>query len=239
LRLEVRARVAARPPAFRLAGGLLAARCRGRRAAQPPTQRAPAAAAGADEQLMVWRTNFDRQLEEHVVARASRAEQPAATGREDAPLRSSAPAFRPPGSGAAGALSPSRPAAATAAAASSKGRVAQRAAAAASDTRPVPDAASIRASQPQQAQPQLVQQEAWSAVEAPPGNTAGVPDVIASQLQHLTNAVDMLTQTLAMLDMRMAASEDRLGRLNDKVTTLVGQGQGAGAGQGAGQAGEV
>jgi centriolar protein POC1 len=200
--------------------------------------RVPALPQGADEQIMVWKTNFDRQLEDYVLTSASKADVPSAKGNQADTLRSSATFKQPPlGSTsrpatAAGALSPGStsnrpptagtkalPATATTATNSTAGRIRSTQRAQQPQREPLIGPAPTQ--QPQQ-QPQQ-QQEPWSATEAPPGNYAGLPDIIASQLQHLTNTVDMMAQTVAMLDLRMAASEDRLERLNDKVLMVLGQ----------------
>jgi hypothetical protein len=190
---------------------------------------------------MVWKTNFDRQLEDYVMTSASKADAPPAKGTQASDTLRSSGAFKQQSLGssgrpttAAGALSPGSTGNRPTAAGAKTGTLSATANTAANSTGGR-ISSTQRLQRPQQ-EPLIgpaptQQQETWSATEAAPGNTAGLPDIIASQLQHLTNTVDMMAQTVAMLELRMTASEDRLERLNDKVLMALGLQGGQQAGQ--------
>ncbi|KAL6764567.1 centriole proteome protein [Haematococcus lacustris] len=136
------------------------------------------ASAGADEQVMVWKTNFDRCLEDCVMPGISRAGQ--------SPLGGSSQALMPPGSRA-------------------------------------PAAASSRSSFNHSPLPQQQQQLAEGQVRPASANTAGgLPDSLAATLQHIVGQLDVLTQTMAMLDERLTMNEDRVRRMDDKMDAVMG-----------------
>lgn len=125
--------------------------------------------AGADEQVMVWKTNFDAFLEDTVVPIAQKQQPSQAT---DPNRLSTAPAPAPPA--------------------------------------PMSIAAPPAPNQPAPSVQEYV-------YEAPPAlNLSDLPDSLSATLQHIVGQLDVLTQTVALLDERLTMNEDRVRAIDNK-----------------------
>ena len=131
--------------------------------------------AGADEQVMVWKTNFDTFLEDTVVPIAHKDQSSHQT-----PISLPAPAPAPapvPASIAKSAWVEDAPV-----------------------SKPTPTPA--------------VQEYVYEA--PPPLNLSDLPDSLSATLQHIVGQLDVLTQTVALLDERLTMNEDRVFGLTNK-----------------------
>jgi centriolar protein POC1 len=130
--------------------------------------------AGADEQVMVWKTNFDSFLEDTVVPIAQKQQfssSAAPTKLSSIPAQSPSPA---PASIANASAAPKEPAPA-------------------------------------------IQEYVY---EAPPAlNLSDLPDSLSATLQHIVGQLDVLTQTVALLDERLTMNEDRVRAMDKGETT--------------------
>lgn len=55
----------------------------------------------------------------------------------------------------------------------------------------------------------------------PPLNVGELPASLAATLQHIVGQLDVLTQTMGLMDQRLTMAEDRARRTDDKVNALV------------------
>ncbi|KAJ9531410.1 hypothetical protein QJQ45_006882 [Haematococcus lacustris] len=191
--------------------------------------------------VMVWKTNFDCCLEDCVMPGIGRAGQ--------SPLGSSSQALMSPGSRAPAAASNRssfnhsplaqqqqqhlaegqvRPASANQAVSGpwqqqqggqrrhpegqAGGRVGRTARAAAPVDMQQPQITHVTAPEPLEFEMEV----------PPPLNLSGLPDSLAATLQHIVGQLDVLTQTMAMLDERLTMNEDRVRRMDDKMDAVMG-----------------
>lgn len=52
-------------------------------------------------------------------------------------------------------------------------------------------------------------------------NLADLPESLSATLQHIVGQLDVLTQTLGLLDERLTINEDRTKRMDDKINALA------------------
>ncbi|GAB4817036.1 hypothetical protein N2152v2_004082 [Parachlorella kessleri] len=171
------------------------------------------ASCGADHQVMVWRTNFDQCLGEYGATVAVAGELDAPTekavreklaqlrGPSQRPGSSHSAASKPPGTARGSNIADMKPAATVAKPASHQQH----------DTiKAVP------------AGRQLLQQHDGShaVYESLSVNAGELPEAVATTLQHIVSQLDMLTQTVAVMEERLTISEDRTRRLETALANV-------------------
>lgn len=201
------------------------------------------ASAGADEQVMVWKTNFDRQLEGYTLATTYNHPAAAAAGELQEPASTAATAVAAGRKGAvqAGGVQPpasrhtctTQPAPANAAAAGGSeapsgtgsqkesqfvplaGTLKQQAGAAypADATGREADQRRNHSSSPVWKQAELSCEDSNLLQVPPPMNLEGVPECVAATLQHLAAQIDALVAVVGGMDLRLRQTEERLSRL--------------------------
>ncbi len=211
------------------------------------------ASGGADEQVLVWRTNFDRVMADYVLTsvqpnpRLATTYPTAAVTTESPRPASAAPPPRIPrgleGGGGAGppasrTRSPTR-SAPTCIAAEPYHSVPSSTTA----VRPMPaDTAMDLGSGPEhrwscdsaEEQRDSEQSAAFKCHDAdgdgshevfipPPMNLADLPPALSATLQHIVGQLDVLTQTMGLLEERLTISEDKMHRLDKGMQSLKGQ----------------
>ncbi len=198
-------------------------------------------------QVMVWKTNFDRYLEDYTSVGVQRMPAPAGPLITDNPAPVVSPPGPPgPGPAAAAIAGPSRhpphppsahirpapqPAPAPSTLPHQQHAEPAYAASQARAGRHVSAAPSAASAAPAAPQPQPGVYDDYEIEVPPPLNLADLPDSLAATLQHMVGQLDVLTQTMALLDERLTRNEDFAQRLDDKLgSLLVGQ-QGQGQGQ--------
>lgn len=207
------------------------------------------ASGGADEQVLVWRTNFDRVMADCVLTSVQpnprlATTYPTATGVTSPRPASAAPAPRIPrgleGGGGAGppanrTRSPSRPVPTIIATKpyhsvpSSNDYARPAAADAAEDLSSGPDArwACDSAEEQHDSQQQSVAFDDSDGTHEvfipPPMNLADLPPALSATLQHIVGQLDVLTQTMGLLEERLTISEDKIHRLDKGVQVLKEQ----------------
>lgn len=135
--------------------------------------------AGADELVMVWKSNFDAFLEDTVVpiTQKHRSSHPAQVANpHDVTSQTPAPS--------APALSNNKLKSAWA-----------------------EDARAL--------EPAPVQEYVYEP--PPPLNLTDLPDSLSATLQHIVGQLDVLTQTVALLDERLTMNEDRIRAMDNKA----------------------
>lgn len=196
------------------------------------------ASSGADEQVMVWKTNFDRYLEDYTSAGIGRGGGAAAApapgaeaGLPPAPAPRAAPAPPPPAAAGPVQPVPARPAPVPAAQEASFSAGVSPSAALAPGSGP-------SSAPPVHAVPRPISESPLYTYEyevPPPLNLSDLPESLAATLQHMVGQLDVLTQTLALMDERLTRNEDLVQRLDDKVDALAKMQLGGGGGGGQGQ----
>lgn len=193
-----------------------------------------AAPCSAGWQVLVWKTNFDRYLEDAVAPIAQQGPGARAGALFGSPMR--APA-------AAGAPSAGQ-AALPAHEVSLAGGLAEQVLAAqhpqASSSGPGMAPPVLEAGVPVTAVPrsrvEALASYSWEAAVPPPLNLSDLPPSLAATLSHMVGQLDVLTQTLALMDERLTRSEDTLSAMDERVDALARsaarEGGAAGAGKG-------
>lgn len=206
------------------------------------------ASGGADEQVLVWRTNFDRVMADCVLTSVQPHPRLATTYPTAAVMTSPRPATAAPtpriprgleGGGGAGppanrTRSPSRPVPTCVAiepyhsVPSSIPSARPAAADAANDVSNGPDVrwACDSAEERRDSQQSAVCDDDDGSHEVfipPPMNLADLPPALSATLQHIVGQLDVLTQTMGLLEERLTISEDKMHRLDKGVQSLKEQ----------------
>ena len=206
------------------------------------------ASGGADEQVLVWRTNFDRVMAGCVLASVQPHPRLATTYPTAAVMTSPRPATAAPtpriprgleGGGGAGppanrTRSPSRPVPTCVAiepyhsVPSSIPSARPAAADAANDVSNGPDVrwACDSAEERRDSQQSAVCDDddgSHKVFIPPPMNLADLPPALSATLQHIVGQLDVLTQTMGLLEERLTISEDKMHRLDKGVQSLKEQ----------------
>lgn len=206
------------------------------------------ASCGADEQVLVWRTNFDRVMADCVLTSVQRNPRLATTYPTAAVMTSPRPASAAPtpriprgleGAGGAGppanrTRSPSRPVPTIIATEPYHSVPSSNAYA-----RPADDGADVDLSSGPDArwacdsaeeQHECRQSAAFDEHDGthevfipPPMNLADLPPALSATLQHIVGQLDVLTQTMGLLEERLTISEDKMHRLDKGVQLLKEQ----------------
>ena len=204
------------------------------------------ASGGADEQVLVWRTNFDRVMADCVLTSVQPNPRLATTYPTAAVITSPRPASAAPtpriprgleGGGGAGppasrTRSPSRPVPTCVAiepyhSVPSSVPSARPAFAAAAndeshehDTRWHCDSAEEQHDSQQQSAAFDDSDGTHEVFIPPPMNLADLPPALSATLQHIVGQLDVLTQTMGLLEERLTISEDKMHRLDKGVQSL-------------------
>ncbi|GAX76713.1 hypothetical protein CEUSTIGMA_g4159.t1 [Chlamydomonas eustigma] len=200
------------------------------------------ASGGADEQVMVWKTNFDRFLENYVAPVAFRststtppppppdAYQLAQISTSNLPRpdnSSTAAVGNPQNSTLTFPIAPRHPSPARAVQQSQ--RELSTALPAASSSTQYASTSELR----HNPAPASSARRHHTAVEItdvkahphfdyemevpPPLNLSDLPDSLSATLQHIVGQLDVLTQTMALLDERLTMNEDRVKAIGDRI----------------------
>ena len=208
------------------------------------------ASGGADEQVLIWRTNFDRVMADYVLTSVQPNPRLATTYPTASVTTSPIPASAAPipriprgleGGGGAGppasrTRSPTRPAPTCIAtepyhsvpSSIPAGRPAltTSAAAAAADDHVDASWRYDGAEQHQECQQSAAYDDVDGTHEVfipPPMNLADLPPALSATLQHIVGQLDVLTQTMGLLEERLTINEDKMQRLDKGIQSLKEQ----------------
>ena len=207
------------------------------------------ASGGADEQVLVWRTNFDRVMADCVLTSVQPNPRLATTYPTAAVTTSPRPASAAPtpriprgleGGGGAGppanrTRSPSRPVPTCVAIepyhSVPSGTISARppAADAANDQSQIPDThrwSCDGAEEQHDSQQSAAFDDNDGTHEVfvpPPMNLTDLPPALSATLQHIVGQLDVLTQTMGLLEERLTISEDKMHRLDKGIQSLKEQ----------------
>eukprot|EP00887_Chlorella_sp_A99_P000976 scaffold5.g976.t1 len=181
------------------------------------------ASAGADQQVMVWRTNFDACLASAVEAVARRG--PAGAGRPATavrPQRGAPPHGRPGTAAQEQGVQPTLRDKTNNGGGAGKWGLLGAGGKVQGTAR---QAAQPAAAAPAGGRGGAAADGSHVVFQSPSFNAADVPEGVAATLQQIVGQLDMLTQTMAVMEERLTISEDRALRLERWAAELQGQQQ--------------
>jgi centriolar protein POC1 len=199
------------------------------------------ASAGADEQVMVWRTNFDRQLEGYTLA-TTEYHPPSGQRQQQQQQQQQQQASAMPAAGdqQVGGSAGVVPAAAAHLQHQQQGQFVPLGAVPAAGAGSSRGGPVLRKQQPQQQSVVAAAADAAAGAVAdqglagiadaavlevpPPMNLEGVPESVAATLQHIVTQMDALVVAVGGMNNRLLVLEDRLDRL-EKQEQGAGQQQ--------------
>lgn len=211
------------------------------------------ASGGADEQVLVWRTNFDRVMSDYVLTSVQpnprmattypTAEVTVATARSAAAVPAKAAVKGLEGGGGAGPPASrirSPPRQPRSGAACMRMAPMHSAPCSPAPVRPRTSDAAVMQFEQTQSDPVLNREQQHAEAQQaamhqqqgldddileevflpPPMNLADLPPALSATLQHIVGQLDVLTQTMGLLEERLTISEDKMHRIDKGLQML-------------------
>ena len=191
---------------------------------------------------MVWKTNFDRYLEDYVISSGTRSRTDSLFGLSPQPQQQGPGQLQPHAEAAASgppflALPAPAPAPPQPSHSQPVPSLIGAAGSSAPGQRQQQQQYTEQRSQPKPAHPPVsIQGRTATARDdleyefevPPPLNLSDLPDSLSATLQHIVGQLDVLTQTLALMDERLTMNEDRVRRIDERLDEVAAAGDGKG-----------